>query len=122
VVEPISLRISTLIWEYGIKPIIDDIKKEYGTEAKKLLKNGIEKVLAKLPFQKKELEVIETEIVKVDTNILTDKKKFLEFFKNNNEIQELMNEVEKKELNINIIVEKSYNEFLIEGNNNSITF
>ena len=88
--EPITLGASALIWEYALKPIADDIKKEYGAEAKKLLKSGMEKALSKLPFQKSELEVIEAEIIKADTAILTDEKKFLEFFENNKQISDVI--------------------------------
>ena len=104
--EPITLGASALIWEYALKPIVDDIKKEYGTEAKKLLKSGIEKALAKLSFQKKELEVIEAEIVEADTAILTDEKKFLEFFENNKQISDVIIESNSRNKNIDIKVEK----------------
>ena len=110
--------IGLLLWETVVK----NIEKESVTVVKKFLKKGIDKALEKLPFQKKDLDVIECEIVKADESVLTDKKKFLEFIENNNEIQELMNEVEKREPNINIVIENSYNEVFIEGNNNSITF
>ena len=120
--EPITLGTGALIWEYALKPIADSIKKEYGDETKKLLKSGIEKVFEKLPFQKKELEVIEAEIVDTDIVTLTDKNKFLEFIQNNQQIADILNEASKREPNIHVVIEKSYNEILIDGNNNSITF
>ena len=120
--EPITLGASALIWKIAVEPVVKSIEKEYGDEVKKLLKSGIGKALERLPFQKKELEVIEAEIVGADESVLIDKKKFLEFIQNNNKIQELMREMEKRESNINIVIEQSYNEFLIDGNNNSITF
>jgi len=120
--EPLSIGIGTLAWEYGVKPALDSAKKEYGEEAKKLIKSGLSKVWQKLPFTKQEQEVIEAEIVDIDVEVLSDEKKFLEFIQNNNQIQELMTEVTKREPNINIVIEKSYNEILIDGSNNSITF
>ena len=120
--EPITLGTGALIWEYALKPITDSIKKEYGEETKKLLKSGIEKAFEKLPFKKKELEVIETEIIDTDVTTLTDKSKFLDFVQNNQQIADILNEAIKREPNISIVIEKSYNEILIDGNNNSITF
>lgn len=120
--EPITLGAGALIWEYALKPIADSIKKEYGEETKKLLKSGIEKAFEKLPFQKKELEVIEAEIIDADVTTLTNKSEFLEFIQDNHQIADILNEVSKREPNINIVIEKSYNEILIDGNNNSINF
>ena len=120
--EPITLGTGILIWEYALKPIADSIKKEYGEESKKLLKSGIEKAIGKLPFQKKELEIIEAEIIDTDVITLTDKSKFLEFIENNQQIADILNEASTREPNISIVIEKSHNEFLIDGNNNSITF
>jgi len=120
--EPITLGAGALIWEYGLKPIADSIKKEYGEETKKLLKSGIEKVFEKLPFYKKEVEIIEAEIIDTDVITLTDKSKFLEFIQNNQQIVDILNEANNREPNISVVIEKSYNEILIDGNNNSITF
>ncbi|WP_456373845.1 hypothetical protein [Methanocaldococcus sp.] len=104
--EPITLGTGALIWEYALKPIADSIKKEYGEETKKLLKSGIEKAFEKLSFQKKELELIEAEIVKADADILTDESKFLEFFKNNKQISDVIIESNSRNKNIDIKVEK----------------
>jgi hypothetical protein len=121
--EPVTTTELTLtLWKIAVEPVVKSIEKEYGDEVKKLLKSGIEKALVKLPFKKKEVEIIEAEILEADESILTNEKKFLEFIQNNNEMQDIMNEMEKREPNINIIIEKSYNEILIDGNNNSITF
>ena len=120
--EPVTIGVGILTWEYGVKPVLDSVKKEYGEETKKLIKSGLSKAWEKLPFTKQEQEVIEAEIVDVDVEVLSDEKKFLEFIENNNQIQDLMNEVIKREPNINIVIEKSYNEILIDGSNNSITF
>jgi len=117
-----SVEIATLILKHAIKPVIKSIEKEYGNETKKLLKTGIGKILEKFPFQKKELDLIEAEIVDADVDILTDDKKFLEFIQNNNQIQELITEIVRREPNINIAIEKSYNEIVIDGSNNSISF
>jgi len=120
--ESIALGTGVLIWECALKPIIDSIKKEYGDEAKKLLKSSMKKVYEKLPFQKSELEVIEAEIVEADKAVLTDKEKFLEFIQSNTQIQKLISEVAQREPNISIAIEKSSNEILIHGNSNSISF
>lgn len=120
--EPITLGAGALIWEYAVKPVVKSIEKEYGEETKKLLKSGIGRVFEKLPFQKKELEVIEAEIIDTDLTTLTNKSKFLKFIAENQEIANILNEVSKREPNINISIEKSYNEILIDGSNNSITF
>jgi len=120
--EPVTIGVGILTWEYGVKPVLDSVKKEYGEETKKLIKSGLSKVWEKLPFTKQEQEVIEAEIVDIDVEVLSDEKKFLEFIQNNDHIQELMKEVTKREPNINIVIEKSYNEILIDGSNNSITF
>jgi len=88
--EPITVGIGALIWKIAIEPVVESIEKEYGDEAKKLLKSGMEKALAKLPFQKKELEIIEAEILEADMAILTDENKFLEFFKNNKQISDVI--------------------------------
>ena len=120
--EPVSIGLGALAWEYGVKPVVDSLKKEYGETVKVQLKNGLSKAFNKLPFQKHELEIIEAEIIDADVAVLTDEKKFLDFIQSNTQIQELMDEVTKREPNINIVIEKSYNDILIDGNNNSITF
>ncbi len=120
--EPVSIGLGGLAWEYGLKPVVDSIKKEYGESAKTQLKAGLAKVFDKLPFKKSELEIIEVEIVDAGQEVLTDKKKFLDFMQDNARIQELMNKVIKREPDINIVIEKSHNDILIDGNNNSIIF
>ncbi len=104
--EPVSIGVGVLTWEYAVKPIVDSIKKEYGEEAKKLLKQNFHKAIAKLPFKMQEAEVIEAEILNADQSILTDEKKFLDFFQNNEQINKIMIEVNKRESNLNIQVDK----------------
>ncbi len=104
--EPASTAIGLLIWEYALKPTVDSIKKEYGDETKKLLKSGIKKAFGKLPFQKKELEIIETEIINTDIEVLTNQKKFLSFLENNRQINDVLVEVKNRNKNIDIKVEK----------------
>ena len=118
--EPITLGAGALIWEYALKPIADSIKKEYGEETKKLLKSGIGKALEKLPFQKKELEAIEAEIVEADKVILTNKSKFLEFFEKNKQISDVVIEANSRNKNIDIKVEKGVG--YIETMNGDISF
>ena len=120
--EPVTLGLGALAWEYGVKPVADSIKKEYGETVKTQIKDGLSKALEKLPFKKNELEVVEAEIIEADVEVLENKEKFLEFFKDNAHIQKLMNEITQREPNINVVIEKSYNEILIDGNNNSISF
>jgi len=120
--EPITLGLGALAWEYGVKPVVDSLKKEYGETVKIQIKSGLSKAFDTLPFNKNELEIIEAEIIEADVSILEDKETFLEFIQENTQIQELMNEVSQREPNINVVIEKSYNEILIDGNNNSITF
>ena len=120
--EPVSIGLGALAWEYGVKPVVDSLKKEYAETVKVQLKNGLSKAFDKLPFLKYELEIIEAEIVDADVTVLTNENKFLDFIQSNTQIQELMSEVSKRDPNINIVIEKSYNEILIDGSNNSITF
>jgi hypothetical protein len=60
--EPITMTLSALLWEYGLKPIADSIKKEYGDETKKLLKSSLQKAFKMLSLQPKEQKIIEAEI------------------------------------------------------------
>ena len=120
--ESATFGLGALAWEYGLKPIVDSLKKEYGETVKIQLKNGLSKAFEKLPFKKNELEIIEAEIIEADVSVLEDKENFFKFIQENTQIQELMNEVRQREPNINVVIEKSYNEILIDGNNNSISF
>lgn len=81
--EPITTSLSILIWEYALKPIADSIKKEYGDETKKLLKSLVNNVLTKEKLDTKAMEVIEAEIVEADSEILSDREKFLAFMASN---------------------------------------
>jgi hypothetical protein len=90
--EPVTTTLSILLWEYALKPVADSIKKEYGEEAKKLLKSGLQKAFEKLPLQPKEQELIETEIIKADVAVLSDQEKFMEFIENNQNIKNILNQ------------------------------
>ena len=114
--EPITI----VIWEYGIKPILDNLKKEYGEEGKKLIKSGLSKAWQNIPFTKQEQEVIEAEIVGIDVEILSDEKKFLEFLENNKKINDILIEVNNRNKNIDIKVEKGVG--YIETMNGNISF
>ncbi len=118
--EPITLGAGALVWEYAVKPVADSIKKEYGEETKKLLKSGIEKALEKLPFKKKEREIIEAEVVEADMAILTDENKFLDFFERNKQISDVIIEYNSRNKNIDIKVEKGVG--YIETMNGNISF
>ena len=120
--EPITLTIGALLWEYALKPIADSIKKEYGDETKKLLKKSLNSAFHKLPFIKKEQEVIEAEIIEADIDILSNEDSFLEYLQQNSKIEELLKSIEKRESNIHTIIKNSYNKIKINGSHNSISF
>jgi len=84
--EPISMSVGALIWEFVLKPIADSIKKEYGDETKKLLRDSLNKAWNKLPFSPKEKEIIEVEIIEADSEILKNRDKFIEYITNNPKI------------------------------------
>jgi predicted nucleotide-binding protein (sugar kinase/HSP70/actin superfamily) len=88
--EPITMTLSALLWEYGLKPIADSIKKEYGDKTKKLLKSSLQKVFKKLSLQPKEQEIIEAEIIEADIEVLSDQDRFLEFIQNNQNIKNIL--------------------------------
>ena len=85
--EPITMSAGALIWEFVLKPIADSIKKEYGDETKKLLKESLNKAWDKLPFSKEEQEIIEAEIIKADSETLSNKEKFLEYLQENRTVR-----------------------------------
>ena len=120
--EPITMTLGALLWEYGLKPITDSIKEEYGNKTKKLLKSGLQKAFKILSLQPKERELIETEIIEADIEVLSNEKRFLEFVQNSSQLTELMSQIEKREPTIHTIIKNSYNEIKIEGSNNSISF
>lgn len=114
--EPISTAIvGTLIWENLGKPVLEKAKSEY---AGKLLEK-LESVLEKMPFKKKDLEVLEAEIVTADVDVLSDKDKFLVYIQNNPKIHELIVGINKRET-INIKVDKGVG--YIETMNGDISF
>lgn len=105
--EPISTAgIGVLAWEHAVKPIVKSIEKEYGDKTKELLKTGLEKVFNKLPLQKKDIEVIEAEIINVDAETLLDREKFLKFLENSKQIGDVLIESNSRNKNIDIKVEK----------------
>ncbi len=119
--EPISTAgIGALAWEHAVKPIVKSIEKEYGDKTKGLLKAGLEKVLNKLPLQKKEIEAIEAEIIDTDIETLLDKEKFLKFFENSKQIGDVLIEANSRNKNIDIKVEKGVG--YIETMNGDISF
>ena len=84
--EVVSSSVAILVWEYALKPVVDSIKKEYGNETKELLKSLVHNVLEKEKVEPKELEIIEAEIINAPADVLSDKEKFLEFVKSNENI------------------------------------
>ena len=96
--EPIIMTTGALLWEFVLKPIADSIKKEYGDETKKLLKNSLKEAWQKLPFSKQEIELIEAEIIEADIEVLSDEKRFLEYIENSSKIP---NELKQNTYNFN---------------------
>jgi NAD kinase len=92
--EPITMTLSALLWEYGLKPIADSIKKEYGDETKKLLKSSLKGAFEKLSLQPKEQELIEAEIIEADIDVLSDQDRFLEFIQDNQNIKNIQSILE----------------------------
>lgn len=100
--EPISAGIiGMFIWENLGQPILEKAKDEYAGQF--LVK--LESALKNIPFKKKDLEVLEAEIVTADNDVLTNKEKFLEYIQNNPKIHELIADI-NKQVTINIKVEK----------------
>lgn len=100
--EPITTAIiGMFIWENLGQPILEKAKDEYAGQ----LLGKLESALKNIPFNKKDLEVLEAEIVTADNDILTDKDKFLEYIQNNPKIHELIANINKRET-INIKVDK----------------
>ncbi|MEA1954352.1 MAG: hypothetical protein U9O24_08180 [Campylobacterota bacterium] len=118
--EPMSIGIGALVWESAIKPIVSSFQKEYTEEIKKLIKSGLKKAFSKIPLQKKELELIETEVLNEDLTILEDKKQFLEFFEKNKYINDILIEANSRNKNIDITVEKGVG--YIQKMNGNISF
>ena len=104
--EPIStVGIGALVWEHAVKPIVKSIEKEYGDKTKELLKTRLEKVFSKLALPKKEIKVIEAEIINVDADTLLDREKFLKFLANSKQVGGVLIESNSSN-NIDIKVEK----------------
>jgi len=86
--EVVSSSVAILVWEYALKPVVDSIKKEYGNETKKLLKSLVHNILEKEKIEPKELDIIEAEIINAPADVLSDKEKFLEFVRSNENIKD----------------------------------
>ncbi len=85
--EPISAGIiGMFIWENLGQPILEKAKDEYSGQ----VLGKLESALNRFSLKKKDLEILEAEIVAADNDVLTDKDKFLEYIKNNPKIQELI--------------------------------
>ena len=115
--EPITAAIlGSVLWDNLGQPVLDKAKEKY---SEKVLEK-IDAVLVKLPFKKKERELIEAEIMNADKKLLTDKKNFIEFIQNNQRINEVLSIVNKREQSININVEKGIG--YIDKMNGDISF
>ena len=101
--EPFTTAIvGKFLWDNIGKVILDKAKERY---SEKLLEK-IENILSKIPFNKKEFEIIETEIVNADMDTFKNEDSFLEYIDNNEKIIKILNELNKREYTINIQVEK----------------
>ena len=119
--EPISTTAVTLaLWEQAVKPVVKSIEKEYGEAVKNELKKGVNKVLSKLSFNKNKIEVIEAEIVELEKEILMDEQKFSSFLADNKQISDSVIEVNSRNKNIKIKVDKGVG--YIEEMNGDINF
>lgn len=114
--EPISAGIiGMFIWENLGQPILEKAKDEYAGQ----LLGKLESALKNIPFKKKDLEVLEAEIVTASNDVFSDKEKFLEYIQNSPKIQELIADINKRET-INIAVGKGVG--YIETMNGDINF
>ena len=116
--EPITTAIvATIIWENLGQPILDSAKNKYGD---KVLK-GISK---SLPFKKIENEIIEADIIEaIETNKITNKDTFIDFFKTNdtfvNSFQEFIKVKSNKEI-IHSFNEVSHSNIKVSGEEKKI--
>jgi len=118
--ELITTAIALELSKQAINPIIKSIEKEYREKTKELLKLGIKKVLQKFSLKKEEVALIESEIINTDKEVLTDEKKFLEFFENNKQISDVIIESNSRNRSIDIKVEKGVG--YIDTMNGDISF
>ena len=83
--EPVTTTaLGITLWEYLGKPIVDKVKDKYSEQM-------VNKALDILKI-KDDKKVIETELLECDDSILSNETKFLEFIKENKNIQNLLNE------------------------------
>jgi len=101
--EPITtVLVGKILWDNLGQPVLNKAKEKYAEE----FLGKIESTLSKIPFNKQELEIIETEIVNADINTFKDEKYFLEYIENNQKIIEVLKRLNEREPTINIQVEK----------------
>ena len=87
-----DIMTSLLIWEYGLKPVVDSVKKEYGEVTKNLLKEGLAKVWQRVSLSLEDKALLEAEILEADVLVLRDKEKCLDYLNNNKTIQNIINQ------------------------------
>lgn len=101
--EPITtVLVGKILWDNLGQPLLDKAKEKYAEE----LLGKIETTLSKIPFNKQELEIIEAEIINTDNEIFNDEKSFLQYIENNQKIVEVVKQLNQREPNIHIQVEK----------------
>ena len=101
--EPVTaVAVGKLLWDYFGKPILDSAKEQYGD---KILEK-LDGALSKFKFKRKELEVIEAELVEADKEVFQDEKSLITFLENNEKINEVLKQLNKRGSNINIKVKK----------------
>lgn len=79
--EPITIAlIGKALWDLFGDPILKATQKEYGQKSLDLIKEGFQR----LPFNKKENEVIEAQVIEaVEKKTITDKQSLIDFLERN---------------------------------------
>ncbi|MCG3689372.1 hypothetical protein [Aliarcobacter butzleri] len=115
--EPITtVLVGKILWDNLGQPLLDKAKERYAEE----FLRKIETTLSKIPFNKQELEIIEAEIINTDNETFNDEKSFLQYIENNQKIVEVVKQLNQREPNINIQVEKGIG--YIHTNTGDISF
>jgi len=97
--EPVTTAVvGKLLWDYFGEPVLDSAKTQYGDK--------ILKALDKFKFKRKERELIEAELIEADKEIFSDEKSLIAFLQANENINEVLKQLNKREKNINIKVKK----------------
>ena len=97
--EPVTTAVvGKLLWDYFGEPVLESAKTQYGDK--------ILQALEKLKFKKEEREVIQAELVEAGEEVFSDETSLLTYLQNNENINEVLKQLNKRESNINIKVKK----------------